>query len=349
MRFKTLCAIPIILAVLAIVTIADVSADYDTAFELYKAKKYSEAIPMLEEWCNKYTKDPRGGYTLSQCYLKTKQNEKALKRLAIVLGHHPEHAPSQFLTGILKLKSSPENSLPHFQEAVKTNSENGKYQYYYGSALMATKQYEKAAKAMKKAVELNPKNGKAQLDLGKILLISGKPAEAVSHLKIASEGKRDKALALYYLGLAQYKLKDFPDAVSTFEQAGQIKPTDAKIFYNLGLAREGSLGENPTTVEACQPMIDAFNKAVQLESGNADYQFRLGNAYETAGRSIYTKTAGNKTVSSKALEILDKATKAYNAAIASDASNPAVDRLTGISQMIENIKNPQVIEEEVVE
>jgi len=349
MRFNSLWAFSLLATMFLVLLPADTQADYDTAFELYKAKKYTQAIPMLEEWCNKYPKDPRGGYTLSRCYRKTKQNTKALERLAIVLQHHPDHAPSQFLSGVLKLKSSPENALKHFEQAVKYKPDNGSYQYYYGSTLMATKQYGKAVDAMQKAVAINPKNGKAQLDLGKLLLMTNKAADSVSHLEIASKGKKTKSSALYFLGLAQYKIKDFTKAISALEKAAKVSPDDAKIFYNLGLSREALLGKDATSVEACQPVIDDFKKAVQLNSGNSDYQFRLGNAYETAARSIYCKTPGNKAVSDQAIKLLENATTAYNSAIAANSSSPATERLSGVSQMIENIKNPQIIEEEVAE
>lgn len=341
-------SIMITVASLSIMTI-HVKADYDTAYELYKAKKYSEAIPLLEEWCNKYPKDPRGGYTLAQCYVKTKQNSKAMERLAVVLEHHPDHAPSQFLTGMLTLKASPSKALPHFEEAVKASPDNSTYHYYYGSALMATKQYDQAAASLKKAVEINPKNGKAQLDLGKVLLISGSPQDAIKHLTIASKGRSTKDSALYYLGLAQIQTKDYTGAVGTLTQAGQLSPDDGKIFYNLGIAHEGSMGGAADSISACQPMIDAYSKAVSLEAGNADYQYRLGNAYEMAARSIYEKTAGNEGLSNQAIDLLEKAKKAYSAAVGADSSSPAGDRIGGVDQMIENIKNPRIIEEEVQE
>ena len=351
MKFEKFWILPVVCSIIAMVFVSPglAQVDYDKAYELYKAKKYSEAIPMLEEWCNKYPKDPRGGYTLAQSYVKTKQQKKAMERLNIVLGHHPDHAPSQFLAGVLKLKSSPAKAMPHFEAAVAAKPDNGNYQYYYGSALMASKRYNEAEAALKKAVKANPKNGKAQLDLGRVLMLNKKPADAIAPLKVAAKGKRGKDLALYYLGLAQYQTSDFAGAVKSLDQASKLKGADAKIFYNLGMAHEGALGKAPGTIEACQPMIDAYSKAVEMEPDKADYNFRLGNSYEAAARAIYAKTAGNDAMSKKALGLLGKAQNSYNAAVAADASNPAKDRLAGVAEMVENIKNPKVIEEEVTE
>jgi len=348
MKLNRILAISLVVAIgLLVVPAIQVKADYDTAYNLYKAKKYSEAIPLLEEWCNKYPKDPRGGYTLAQCYVKTKQNAKALQRLQIVLEHHPDHSPSQFLMGMLTLGDSPEKALPHFKSAVEASPDNGTYHYYYGSALMAAKKYNEAIPALKQAVQINPKDGRAQLDLGKVLLLADKPQEAVKHLEIASKGKKDKDSALYYLGLAHLQTKDYAAAETALGSAAQINPKDDKILYNLGLAREGALGGTAGSVDACQPMIDAYGQAVTLDPGNADYQMRLGNAYEIAARSIYEKTAGNQGLSSQAIDLLENARKAYAVAVAADAGSPAGDRISGVEQMIENIKNPQIIEEEV--
>ncbi|MBN1297970.1 tetratricopeptide repeat protein [bacterium] len=348
MKWKIVWIVPALAIVcLSILSTRPVKADYDTAYQLYKAKKYSEAIPLLEEWCNKYPKDPRGGYTLAQCYVKTKQTNKALDRLAVVLEHHPEHAPSQFLTGFLTLGSSPDNALPHFKRATEEEADNAQYQYYYGSALIAAKQYDDALPVLKKAVELNPKSAKAQLDLGKVLLLTNRPSDAIGPLQIASKGKEDKETALYYLGVANLQTKNYADAVTALKQAGQLSPDDAKVFYNLGMAHEGTLPSPVDSVETCQPMIDAYLQAVKLEAGNAGYQFRLGAAYETAARSIYAKTAGNPGMSTQALNLLEKAKAAYATAVQADAGNPANDRIAGTDQMIENIRNPQVIEEEV--
>lgn len=323
---------------------AAVRADYDTAYNLFKEKKYTEAIPLLEEWCTTYPKDPRGAYTLAQCYTKTRQNQKAVDRLTIILEHHPEHAPSQFLMGMLTLPESATKALSHFERAAQEQPDNDQYNYFLGSTLLAEKQYDKAEEALKKSVAKNPKNSKAQLDLGRSLLFNGKPADAVSPLQIAAKSA-DKSSALYYLGLAQLQTKDYSGAIGSLTEATKSNPDDAKLFYNLGLAHEGSLGDSASGMEAYQPAIDAYSKAVVIDNATSDYQYRLGNAYEAAVRAIYTKTAGNDALSSRALEYLGKAKSAFSAA----NTDAARERIAGVDQMIENIKNPQVIEEEVTE
>ncbi|MBN1878978.1 tetratricopeptide repeat protein [bacterium] len=323
---------------------AIVHADYDTAYNLFKEKKYTEAIPLLEEWCGTYPKDPRGAYTLAQCYVKTRQNRKAIDRLTIILEHHPEHAPSQFLMGMLTVPDSPAKALSHFQRAAEEQPDNEQYNYFWGSTLMAEKRYDEAETALRKATKVNPKNAKAQFDLGRVLLFNNKPADSISPLTIASKGT-DKASALFYLGLAQLQTKDFAGATDSLSEAAKLTPDDAKVFYNLGLARESTLGDDVKGMEPYDPVIEAYLKACALDKEASDYQYRLGNAYEQAVRKIYTQTAGNDALSAKALDYLSKAKAAFTSA----NSDAAKDRITGVDQMIENIKNPQIIEEEVAE
>lgn len=324
------------------VLISGARADYDTALNLYKEQKYTEAIPLLEEWCGKYPRDPRGAYLLAQCYRNTKQNEKALERLAIILEHHPDDDKCRFLKGMLLLSSSPAEAATHFERAVKVDPGNAQYTYYLGSALMAQKKYAEAEVSLQKAVAAGPGNARAQLDYGRVLLLNNKAEDAVKHLKIAARGA-DKETALYFLGVAQIQTKDYSGAVTTLSEAVDLAPNDARLYFNLGLAREGLLGDQPAEFEKYQPIIEAYAKAVSLSKDKEDYNFRLGNACETAVRSIYEKTAGNEALSKKALDFLTKARAAYEA-VNSDAAR---QRINGIDQMMENIKNPQIIEEEV--
>ncbi len=340
-RFFIIHLLMVVVLGLAIST-TTVKADYDAALNLFKQKKYTEAIPLLEEWCNKYPKDPRGAYLLAQCYRSTKQNQKAIDRLNIILEHHPDADNCRFLMGTLLLPTSPAEATIHLQRAVKVDPENAQYNYYLGSALMAQKKYSESETYLQKAVTVTPGNTRAQLDLGRVLLLNNKAADAIKHLKIAAKGN-DKENALYFLGLAQIQSKDFNGAVSTFSDAVNLTPGDAKLFYNLGLARESLLGDQVVELEKYQPIIDAYEKAVSLNNDVADYQFRLGNAYETAIRNIYDKLTGNDTLKDKALNYLAKAKKAYEAV----DSDTARQRITEVDQIVDNIKNPIVIEEEI--
>jgi tetratricopeptide (TPR) repeat protein len=342
MKYRFFFTCLLISAVLVTGLFSSAKADYDTALNLYKEQKYADAIPLLEEWCGKYPRDPRGAYLLAQCYRNTKQNKKALDRLAIILEHHPDDDKCRFLKGMLLLPSSPAEAAVHFERAAKVDPDNAQYNYYLGNALMAQKKYVEAETSLQKAVSASPGNARAQLDFGRVLLLNNKAEEAIKHLKTAARGN-DKETALYFLGVAQIQTKDYSGAVTTFSDAVALAPNDARMHFNLGLAREGQLGDQPVEFDKYQPVIEAYEKAVSLSKDIEDYSFRLGNAYETAVRSIYEKTAGNETLSKKALDYLAKARAAYGA-INSDAAR---QRIPGVDQMIENIKNPQIIEEEV--
>jgi tetratricopeptide (TPR) repeat protein len=344
-------SIVVVFAVMFIATIFShsiVHADEETAYEralgLTRERRFSEAIPLLEEWCNKYPRDPRGAYLLAQSYMTTRQNEKALERLNIILGHHPDDDRNNFLMGVLLLPSAPDRAEIYLQKAVNAQPDNAQYNHRLGGALMAQRKYSDAEKPLRDTVKFAPNDLRARLDLGRVLLANSKAADAVTHLEAATRGS-DKEAAFYLLGTARLQTSDFDGAVSALNEAVKLTPDDARVHYNLGIALEGQLGDQAVGLATFKPVIDAYSKAVNLNTDVPEYHFRLANAYESAVRSIYAQTPENETLASEALDYLAKAKNAYNAV----DSDSARQRISTVEQMIENIKNPEVIIEEFTE
>lgn len=197
------------LVIFAVSNRAQAQDNYEEAYKLATAGKHAEAIPLLEEHCTKYPKDPKGGNLLAQCYIKTKQFDKAADRLAVVLEHHPEDDKSQFLMGtVLQLQKKPEKALTHFEQAANAKPDNGTYQYYYGSVLLQMKKLPEAGEALEKAVKAMPNDPKANLDYGRLFVLSGDYESATSYLQIAAKAESTKGLALPYLGIAQLQTKN---------------------------------------------------------------------------------------------------------------------------------------------
>ncbi len=314
--------------------------NYEEAYKLATAGKHAEAIPLLEEHCNKYPKDPKGGNLLAQCYIKTKQVEKASERLAVVLEHHPEDDKSQFLMGtVLQLQKKTEKALTHFELAAKAKPENGTYQYYYGSVLLQMKKLPEAGEALEKAVKAMPNDPKANLDYGRLFVLTGDYESAASHLQIAAKSDSTKALALPYLGIAQLQTQKYDDAIVTLTQATAADKTDPKLFFNLGQAYDAKIGDKPQSPDAMKNSIEAYSEAVKLDAQNADAQYKLGRAYEKAALTIYEK-AHEETATdlkAKAIDLLGKAKTAYGAAVKIDAQNPASKSIAGIDEMLASL------------
>lgn len=317
---------------------------YEQALNLTRERRFSEAIPLLEEWCNQYPRDPRGAYLLAQSYMTTRQNEKALERLNIILEHHPDDERNNFLMGVLLLPSAPDRAETHLQIAVNAQPDNAQYQHRLGSALMVQRKHAEAEAPLREAVRLAPNNLNARLDLGRVLLANGKAAEAIPHLEAATRGN-DKEIAYNMLGTARLQTRDFDGAVSALNEAAKLNPDDARVHFNRGIALEGQLGDQATGLDTFRPVIESYEKAISLNAEVSDYHFRLGNIYETAVRSVYEQTATDESLAERALEYLAKAKNAYTAA----DTDAARQRITSVDQIIENIKNPEVIIEEFTE
>lgn len=319
---------------------------YDEAYNLAKENKYAEAIPLLEEHCNKYPKDPRGGYLLAQSYIKTKQVDKAVKRLEVVLEHHPEDDKSQFLMGTaLQVQKNTEKALTHFAEAAKAKPENGTYQYYYGSALLQMKKLPEAGEALEKAIKATPNDPKSNLDYGRLLVLTGDTEKALSHLQIAAKAEATKSIALPYLGVVQLQLKKYDDAVTTLTQATAADKTDSKLFFNLGQAYEAKVGDQGKNPDDYKNAISAYESALKLDAQNADIHFRLGKAFELAGTTIYESGHADQAVGQKAIELFEKSKAAYTSAVKIDPESAAKARIPSIDDRLKSLKNPETVEE----
>ncbi|MBN1551796.1 tetratricopeptide repeat protein [bacterium] len=324
--------------------------EFEAAKKLYDQKDYKGAIVPLEKHCTTYPKDNNGGYMLAQCYMKTKQYSKAIERLDIVLQHHPEDYKAQFLQGFLCLQTKKlDKALTHLKQAAELKPDVAQHQMVYGSALLQAKKTDEAVAVLKKAVDLEPTDPSINLEYGRALIFSGKNSEAVHPLEIASKSSKTKNTALTYLGTAYLSLKQADKAVSTLQQATQADPTEAKNFYYLGQALELKMGDTGQSIESYQPIIQAYEKASDLDKDNAEYYFRHGFACESAAASVYEQSVQDEAVGQKALELLDKAKRAYQSALKIDPSHAAKDRISAVDARIEAIKNPQVIEQEVDE
>ena len=339
-----------ILAGILTLSLSAHATKYDDAYPLYQQKKYSEAIPLLVEHCNQYPKDPRGGYTLAQCYVKTKQLAKAISSLKVVLEHHPEHDKSQFLLGFLYLSQKKlDEAETYLKEAVKLDPNDEKYNYFLGSLLMQKKNYPEAAASLSKAIQIKPGDLRAQFDYGRVLVMTGDFEKAIKPLKTAAASPKMASDVLPLLGACQLNIKAFDDALATYQKATQLNPSDADSFNNLGKVMEMKLSSGDKTPADYQPIIDVFSKAVALDDKNAEYHYRLGKAYEMAAASIYEKSVQDEKLGKKALALLDKAKMSYDKATSIDPNNESKDRIKFVQERIQSIKNPQIIEEEVTE
>ena len=126
------------------------------------------------------------------------------------------------------------------------------------------------------ATEANPDDPETLNNLGQALVRAGRPSDAIPHF--------DRAIGLaggvwsyrFNRARAFAELKQWPRAVADYRDAAKLFPEDYATQFNLAKALQanGDLGG----------AITAFQRAITLAPGQADFHLSLGLAQEAAQR-----------------------------------------------------------------
>lgn len=138
---------------------------------------------------------------------------------------------------------------------------------------------EQRLKLFAAATRLEPAFSLAQFQLGLTLFQQRDYRSAAAALQRVPEESLRGREALFYLGLARHYQGDFPAAVRGFQTLASHVPM-AEVFNNLGAAqlRAGVPGA-----------VESFEKAVETDPSDPDYQFNLGYALWRQG--LFEKAA----------------------------------------------------------
>ncbi|HEV8525088.1 MAG TPA: tetratricopeptide repeat protein [Terriglobales bacterium] len=141
----------------------------------------------------------------------------------------------------------------------------------YVRSITATSRQEKL-RYLRQAVRLNPIDTQAILQLGRTHYELRDYANAANWLERIPRNEPHAREANFYLGLVSYYLGDFERAENAFQFVAERFPL-AEIYNNLGVVAE----------RRNKSGIDYFEKAVQADPRDPDYQFNLGLSRWRAG------------------------------------------------------------------
>ena len=132
---------------------------------------------------------------------------------------------------------------------------------------------EEQIRRFREAVRLNPTYTEALLQLGKTYYRERQYDQAVSFLSRVPQGAPEAREANFYLGLSAYYSGDFVRAESAFALVAARMPL-SEVYNNLGVvsARRGE-----------KTAQTYFQRAVDADAENADYQFNLAVTFYRAG------------------------------------------------------------------
>ncbi len=138
----------------------------------------------------------------------------------------PEEAKKEFATGrkLLFEDKQPEQSIPHFQKAIKMHSSYASAYAFLGVAQMDLHKWQEAEAALGKAIGLNDKLAAAHLALGTCLNMRGNFKAAEKPLLRGLELNPETAEGHYELGKAYWALGRWQEAEPPAQKALALRP-----------------------------------------------------------------------------------------------------------------------------
>jgi len=201
--------------------------------------------------------------------------DAALKLLVKVVHDTPADADARLLYGSLLSEAGqgPE-ALLQLTEAVRLRPNSADAQNALGEADRNFGNSAAALASFQKAVMLKPDFAVARLNLGQSLIEANKLSSAAVQLDkaISLFGNNSEVTDARYLRAKVYASQgDFKSAAAQLDKAVSMRPDMAEAWSDLGQARKNLL-DDPGA-------LNAFERAVQANPGDAVAQYRLGAQY----------------------------------------------------------------------
>ena len=170
---------------------------------------------------------------LAQCYLRTKEYEKATTELTGLLRLNPDSASTHMFLGEAEdANGRSDKAIEQFRLAIAADDRLPDLHFGLGYLLWKDRFYEEAEAQFRKEIALDPKHTQALSYLGDVLLKRSAKAEAEATLRKAAAGSR---LWLTYLdlGIIAAAKQDWASAVRQFSKAAKLSPERPEPHYRL--------------------------------------------------------------------------------------------------------------------
>ena len=154
-----------------------------------------------------------------------------------------------------------------------SSQESAQFESLLASAqqAQASGEFQAAAEFYRKAVTVRPDVAELRANLGLMYYQTGKDEQAIGAFRQAIRLKPGLFVPNLFLGLDYVKQKRFNEATLYLKRAALSNPTDVQAQLGLGQAYKG--------IGKTRLAIASYQRAVQLDPGNADGWFRLGVSY----------------------------------------------------------------------
>lgn len=168
---------------------------YQEGFELYKQKKYSEAVEKFEKSLEDGSADEDKIHLyLGIAYFAVNQDGKAFKELNIAkMSNNRERREAAYSNiGLFyQIKGDLKNAEQNYKMAIKENPKNAIHYLMIGQVYVLTDKMEQAKEYLEKSIKLSDENYVAYTNLGDIYMKENDYKKAYENYKKAIEIKED--------------------------------------------------------------------------------------------------------------------------------------------------------------
>jgi|GEM_PF-4154456 len=209
-----------------------------------RKSSYSEALDSFKASCVKRPQFERGILFQGVCYLKMKDNKKALQVIETVLGMNPKNAEAHYWKAQLEAQSS---------------SKEGQEEYI---------------NELKQALTYDVRNSGWNLELGLALKNTGMYQDAMVYLKNCMDAKQgESSIAMWRRGECSYKVGNYSDAFDNYSAYSEYCSKSGGM--NVQPEFYVDLGFVYLMKEDASKAIENFNKG----NNSPEAMYGLGEAY----------------------------------------------------------------------
>jgi len=286
--------------------------------ELYlRAKRYNEAIPLLERAYRREPANEANQYDLGLAYKGGCDLAKARQSIRGLLAKHPNAELHRLMGELDEQAGDPLSAVHEYEAAAKLSPSEQNY-FEWGSELLLHRAVWQAQEVFRKGVGAYPKSGRMQTALGTALFAGARYDEAALHLCAASDlnpadpnpylfmGKiqmaAPNALPCVEPKLARFVQQQPGSSVANYLYAmsilkSQKQPPDNQAVEQATSLLKKAVVIDPKCSEAYLQLgilaasdrdfdtsISLYSKAIDANPELADAHYRLGMAYDRTGQ-----------------------------------------------------------------
>ena len=270
----------------------DRSATVKEAKSFYQAKKFQQAIDLLNDVVRVKPDDYEAAQILALSYYSTgKLNEaiSLLEKLQSNLG--PAGFDTSYLLGMCRLKTGqPDKARAAFARMYSVQPDSGVAHLLFARILVREHREDEAVPELKTAIALDGRLGMAHFLLGEVYLYKGAVDSAIAEFHKELEISPALWLVYWRLGDALVRREAYDEAERAVKQAIWLNESFSGAYVTLG-----QIALKRGDFELAAGLLE---RAVKMEPNNQNAHYSLAKAYQKLGR---TQDANRQFEMSRAL------------------------------------------------